>query len=102
MAKKNKVLKYYAPHRSYPKDKYEELKETVVAVIEELAPELNVRFDMTKIVERKGTRGLLRNVLKREKFKPEDRYAFYNIIQELIRKDKFLFHKGGKYYARIA
>lgn len=100
MAEKSVKLQYYAENKSYPQKKYDELKKAVVTVIKKLTPELNRSFDLNKVKVPGGTKGLLRDYLKK-KMVDEDRYAFRNIIQELIRKDKFLLHKGGRFYLRL-
>ena len=97
----DRVMKLYAPHRKYPAKKYKELKETVIKLINKLSPEKNKTFSLKKLVELPGTRGLLRQALK-GKFFAGDLYAYKNIIQELVRKDKMLLHKNGFNYVRIA
>lgn len=94
-------LKYYAPDKTYPEKKYATLKNAVVDVIKKLSPELNKKFDVDKIVKSKSSKGLLRDKLGRDNFGDNDRYAFLNILQELIRKDKIIVHVSGSKYARI-
>ena len=95
------MLKYYAPNKSYPEKSYAALKKVVIDMIEEVSPELNRRFDMNILMHPRGSKGLVRDKLGRDKFSDLDRYAYCNIIQELIRKDKMLLHKGGRHYVRL-
>lgn len=53
-------------------------------------------FDMQKVVDLPGTRGLLRNAL--EDFKPEEKKTFRAILQEL-KSEGILFHKTGSQWA---
>lgn len=95
-------LKYYAPYRTYSKAKYEVLKKALIKVIEKLTPEVDRKFDVYKIVvPGKGTKGLLRDEMGVKNFKDEDLYAYYNALQELVRKDKLLVCVASRWYARI-
>ncbi len=53
-------------------------------------------FDMRKVVDLPGTRGLLRDALS--DFKPEEKRTFRAILQEL-KTEGVLFHKTGAQWA---
>ena len=53
-------------------------------------------FDMQKVVELPGTRGLLRNALP--DFKPIEKKVFREILQKL-KNEGVLFHKTGTQWA---
>lgn len=53
-------------------------------------------FDMQKVVDLPGTRGLLRNAL--DDFRPEEKKTFREILQEL-KGEGILLHKTGSQWA---
>ena len=55
-------------------------------------------FDMQRVVDLPGTRGMLRDVLP--DFKQEDKKMFREILQDL-KKKKVLFHKTGSLWSWV-
>ena len=53
-------------------------------------------FDMQKVVQLPGTKGLLRESVP--DFKPEDKRIFREVLQD-FKKEKILFHKTGSLWA---
>lgn len=75
------------------------VKKALIAVIEKLQPELNRKFDIRKIIAPGGTRGLLRDELKK-KLLPEDRKIVSSIFADL-KKEKILYHIAGTFWTRL-
>ena len=66
------------------------IRENVAECIDELEKDVLRSFDMRRVVELPGTRGMLRNKLK--DFKPEEKKLFREVLQD-FKRGEFLIHK---------
>lgn len=80
-------------------DRYRYIKDGVIEAIYEIMPSINRKFNLYKIVERQGTRGVLRRILNGD-FTLADKSLYYAVLQEL-KQDKIITHIGGPYWARL-
>ena len=75
------------------------LRENLIEHIEEIAPETDRKFDMSRVCEQSHTRGSFRDFMDGD-FKPEDKKLFREILQDL-KNEKYLLHVGGRNWARL-
>lgn len=75
------------------------LREHIISHLEEVQPELDRKFDMSKVVEFHGTRGSFRNYMDGD-FKPEDKKVLREILQDL-KVEGILLHVAGTGWARL-
>ena len=79
-----------------PIDRKSIIRNHLIDILEK--KEIKRSFDITEIMESKGRRGLLRK--KFPELRHEDRKLFQEILQDL-KEEGILFHKSGKFWARL-
>ena len=80
-------------------DRKEYIRKALIEHLEEIAPEIERKFNMTKVCETQHTRGSFRNFMEGD-FKSEDRKLFREICQDL-KNEEILLHIGGQWWARL-
>ena len=98
MVKKDKEIK------EKPKDRKSIIRDILLSVMKDKRLfkggkfEEERSFDMRRVVDLPGTRGMLRDVLP--DFKQEDKKTFREILQDL-KREGFLFHKTGSLWSWV-
>lgn len=75
------------------------LRESLIEHINEISPEIEHKFNMSKVSEPNHTRGSFRDFMDGD-FKPEDKKIFREILRDL-KQEGILLHVGGSAWARL-